>query len=83
MIVLEQGRAGTVVGTQFVANSAADGYTLLFTATPFAINPSLFEKLPYDTLKDFTVVSDIAETPWSWRPVPARPSIPWASWWTG
>ena len=41
----------------------ADGYTLLFTATPFAINPSLFEKLPYDTLKDFTVVSDIAETP--------------------
>ncbi|CPO68266.1 Uncharacterised protein [Bordetella pertussis] len=29
-----------MVGTQFVANSAADGYTLLFTATPFAINPS-------------------------------------------
>nr|WP_242696567.1 tripartite tricarboxylate transporter substrate binding protein [Bordetella bronchiseptica] len=63
MIVLNKGGAGTVVGTQFVANSAADGYTLLFTATPFAINPSLFEKLPYDTLKDFTVVSDIAETP--------------------
>ncbi len=62
-VVTNKGGAGTVVGTQSVANSPADGYSLLFTATPFAINATLFEKLPYDTLRDFTVVSDIAETP--------------------
>lgn len=63
VVVLNKGGGGTVIGTQFVSKSEADGYTLLFTATPFAINPTLFEKLPYDTLREFAVVSDIAETP--------------------
>lgn len=62
IVISNKGGAGTVIGTQSVARSDPDGYTLLWTATPLAINPTLVEDLPYDTLRDFTVVSDIAET---------------------
>jgi tripartite-type tricarboxylate transporter receptor subunit TctC len=44
---------GTLIGTDFVAKAPADGYTLLIVAFPFAVNPTLYAKLPYDTLKDF------------------------------
>ena len=44
---------GTLIGTDFVAKAPADGYTLLVVAFPFAVNPTLYAKLPYDTLKDF------------------------------
>jgi tripartite-type tricarboxylate transporter receptor subunit TctC len=44
------------IGTDFVAKAPADGYTLLFTATSFATNPSLTRSLPFDPLKSFTPV---------------------------
>ncbi len=44
---------GTLIGTESVAKAPADGYTLLVVAFPFAVNPTLYAKLPYDTLKDF------------------------------
>src|SRR4051812_23532798 len=44
---------GTLIGTDAVAKAPADGYTLLVVAFPFAVNPSLYAKLPYDTVKDF------------------------------
>src|ERR1041384_4783273 len=44
---------GTLIGTEAVAKAPADGYTLLVVAFPFAVNPTLYAKLPYDTLKDF------------------------------
>jgi tripartite-type tricarboxylate transporter receptor subunit TctC len=44
---------GTLIGTDFVAKAPADGYTLLVVAFPFAVNPTLYTKLPYDTVKDF------------------------------
>jgi tripartite-type tricarboxylate transporter receptor subunit TctC len=44
---------GTLIGTDSVAKAAPDGYTLLVVAFPFAVNPTLYAKLPYDTLKDF------------------------------
>ncbi len=46
---------GTVIGSQFVANAAADGYTILVVQFPFATNP-LFYKLPYDSAKAFAPV---------------------------
>ena len=56
--------AGGVVGTDFVAKSAPDGYTLLVTYEGSqAINQSLYEKLPFDSLKDFTPIATIAVTP--------------------
>jgi len=56
--------AGTVVGTEAAAKAPADGYTLLVGLTAnMAINPSLFAKLPYDPVKDFTAVAMLADYP--------------------
>ena len=48
---------GSQIGTRMVADAAGDGYTLGFIDTAFVINPALIDKLPYDTLKDFTGLS--------------------------
>ncbi len=48
--------AGTMLGTDFVAKSAPDGYTLGMVVTSHVINPSLRSKMPYDTLKDLSGV---------------------------
>jgi len=52
--------AGTVVGTDFVAKSAADGHTLGVVVTAHVINPSLRQNMPYDTLKDLAAVSQVS-----------------------
>jgi tripartite-type tricarboxylate transporter receptor subunit TctC len=53
--------AGGALGAEFVARSAADGYTLLMTTTAiYAILPNLRKNLPYDPVKDFAPVSRIA-----------------------
>ena len=56
--------AGTTIASEYIAKSAPDGYTLYFCdATTHAINASLYRKLPYDSLKDFTYISLLASTP--------------------
>lgn len=62
-IVDNRSGAGTVIGTQIVAGAIADGYTLLLTATPMGVNPALYAKLPYDTLRDFRGVAFAAFAP--------------------
>jgi len=52
--------AGGIVASQIVQKSAPDGYTLLLLNNAHAVSMSLFRKLPYDTLKDFSPVSSIA-----------------------
>src|SRR3954464_7911780 len=54
---------GTLIGTDQVAKAPADGYTLLVVAFPFAVNPSLYAKLPYDTVKDFAPLILAGQTP--------------------
>ena len=50
--------AGGNVGGDIVAKAPADGYTLLFALdTTFTVNPSLYEKMPFDTAKDFSIIS--------------------------
>jgi len=49
--------AGGIIGSDAVAKSAPDGYTVLVTPTSHAINPSIYAKLPYDTVKDFAPVA--------------------------
>jgi len=56
--------AGGTIGSDFVAKSRPDGYTLLLTATPFVITPHVYKKLPYDALADFTPVIRIAAGPY-------------------
>lgn len=53
------GASGTV-GSNYVARAAADGGTLLLTATHHVINPGLYKQLPYDTQKDFVPVAQVA-----------------------
>jgi tripartite-type tricarboxylate transporter receptor subunit TctC len=53
----------TVIGTEAVAKAAPDGHTLLVVAFPFAVVPSLYTKLPYDTAKDFAPVIFAGQTP--------------------
>ena len=53
----------SIIGTDMVAKSSPDGYTVLVSDSAFLINPALFRKLPYDTLKDFTGVSMLAYAP--------------------
>ncbi len=56
--------AGGTIGADFVAKSAPDGYTLLFTGTPHVISPWLYKNLQYDPLKDFAPVSLVATGPY-------------------
>lgn len=74
VLIENKGGAGTVIGTEAVAKSPGDGYTMLWMATPFYINATLVKKLPYDTLKDLTPVVDIVSGPLA---LVVNPSSPW------
>ena len=62
-IVENKPGANTLIGSDFVAKSAPDGYTLLIVAFPFAVTPSLIKNMPYDTMKDFAPVVLAAQSP--------------------
>jgi len=53
--------ANGVIGAEFVAKSAPDGYTLMVTSSGFVTAPSMYKKLPYDTEKDFAPVTNLVE----------------------
>jgi tripartite-type tricarboxylate transporter receptor subunit TctC len=55
--------AGGTVGAALVAKAPADGYTLLIHSSGHVVNPALYPKLSYDTLKDFDGVSPLASLP--------------------
>jgi tripartite-type tricarboxylate transporter receptor subunit TctC len=56
--------ASGIIGTEIAMRAAADGYTLMHgNMSQFAINPSLYAKLPYETLRDFAPLSLIATAP--------------------
>ena len=55
--------AGSIVATELVAKAAPDGYTIVIVPTSYALNPSLYRKLPYDSLKDLTAVNLIGTQP--------------------
>lgn len=55
--------AGASIAAAAVAKAAPDGYTLLFNSSAQSVNPSLYAKLPYDTLKDFVEIAAVASQP--------------------
>jgi tripartite-type tricarboxylate transporter receptor subunit TctC len=64
VVIENRAGAGGVVGTDVVAKSPPDGYTLLVTyAGSQAINASLYPRIPFDTIKDFQTVATLAVTP--------------------
>ena len=65
--------ASGMIGADLVAKAPPDGYTLLVVPATHAVNPSLYAKVPYDTLRDLTHVSLIAEAPFI---LVVHPSLP-------
>src|ERR1700733_12575751 len=73
-IVENKPGAGTTLGADQVAKSEPDGYTLLMaTSTTLAINKTLYKKLPYDPVKDFTPIALVAGVPFALIINPAIP----------
>jgi tripartite-type tricarboxylate transporter receptor subunit TctC len=63
VVVENRPGAGGVVASQALAAAPPDGYTLIVVASGHATNPFLYEKLPYDTFRDFTPISLLASSP--------------------
>jgi tripartite-type tricarboxylate transporter receptor subunit TctC len=55
--------AGGSIGSAVVAKAVPDGYTLLVNSNAHSVNPAIYAKLPYDTLKDFTEIAPLAIQP--------------------
>ena len=60
VVVENKAGASGNIGTDFVAKSTADGYTLMVTVNTFTITPSLIKNTPYDIERDFSPISEIA-----------------------
>src|ERR1700688_5101210 len=62
-IIENRGGAGGHIGMGFVARSDPDGYTILLATNAYSVNPTLYNAIPYDPLKDFVGVSELATSP--------------------
>jgi tripartite-type tricarboxylate transporter receptor subunit TctC len=73
IIVDNRPGANTIVGTELLAKSPPDGYTFALIPNVFATNPSFYPKLPYDTLRDFAPIGQVAQSP---QMLIVHPSMP-------
>lgn len=62
-VVDNRGGASGTIGAAAVANAPADGYTILIHSSSHTVNPSTFNKLPFDTINDFAGVTPISSLP--------------------
>jgi tripartite-type tricarboxylate transporter receptor subunit TctC len=76
IIIDNRGGAGGTIGTNVVAKSAANGYTLLMATNSHTANPAIYPELPFNTQKDFASVAMIADSPGL---LVAHPSVPASS----
>jgi tripartite-type tricarboxylate transporter receptor subunit TctC len=56
--------AGSTIGTDFVAKSPPDGYTLVMVSSTHVISPWIYKNMPYDPIKSFTVVTKLVDSPY-------------------
>jgi tripartite-type tricarboxylate transporter receptor subunit TctC len=63
LVIDNRAGGGANIGIGLAARAEPDGYTLLITTSAFVINPSLYKKIPFDPIKDFSPISDLAISP--------------------
>jgi tripartite-type tricarboxylate transporter receptor subunit TctC len=63
LVMENRAGAGGSVGSAVVAKAAPDGYTLLINSSAHVVNPGIYAKLPYDTMKDFVNIAPLAGQP--------------------
>lgn len=73
VIIENRPGANSNIGTEYVAKSVADGYTLLFNTNAIAINMSLYKNVRFDAVKDFSALSMVASSPLM---LAVHPSLP-------
>ena len=73
VVIENRGGAGGVIGSDVVAKAAPDGYTLLLCYISHATNPTLADKLPYDTVRDFAPITLVSHEP---TVLVTHPSVP-------
>jgi tripartite-type tricarboxylate transporter receptor subunit TctC len=73
LVIENRPGANTVIATELVSRAPPDGYTMLVMATSFTVNPFAYNKLPYDTLRDFHGVTRMVYNPLIYC---AHPSLP-------
>jgi tripartite-type tricarboxylate transporter receptor subunit TctC len=62
-VVENKGGGGGNIGMGYAARSEPDGYTILLSTSAYAVNPGLYESIPYDPFKDFVAVCELAVSP--------------------
>ena len=74
VVVENRPGANQIIGADYVAKAAPDGYTLLVSdASSFVMNPHLYKKLPYDGIRSFTPITVLVRFPWV---IAVHPSVP-------
>src|SRR3989339_319904 len=63
VVIENRGGAGGMLGSEIVAKSPADGYTIIMVSASHVINPSMQKRIPYDTINDFAGISMVAAVP--------------------
>ncbi len=63
VIVENKGGGGSNIGMGFVARAEPDGHTILLATSAYTVNPSLYDSLPYDPIKDFAPIAELATSP--------------------
>jgi tripartite-type tricarboxylate transporter receptor subunit TctC len=73
IVIDNRAGASQIIASELTAKAAPDGYTLFMASAAFTINPALYKKLPFDTLRDFSAIAIVAGTP---NVLLIHPSIP-------
>lgn len=63
VVIDNRGGANGIIGTEIVARTDPNGYTIVFVTSAFAVNPAIRRRLPYDSIKDFAPISLFTEFP--------------------
>ncbi len=74
ILIDNRGGAGSIIGTELASKAQPDGYTLLMVSAAHVMNPSVTRKLPYDSVRDFSPISVVADVPTAFVVHPSLPA---------